>query len=270
MRLVLILLLVTAALFAKERIVTLSPAISEIIFGLGRGEEVVGVSRYASWPEAVRKLPKVGGYFNPSLEQILALRPTLVVGHAQHGRLLEQLEGFGIPVIRLELSRIGQIERSITLLGKALGCRERAAELTAAIEKAKGSAPKLKHPQKVLVVFGLRRDLTKNIYVAGHDLYFEEILQVCGAENAYSDPYGAQPVLNIEGLIATNPDQVIIFYSPGTDGDVDREAVLRMWHALPIAAAKHREVHIMRKDYLNIPSHRVAQSITAICTELNR
>lgn len=268
MRLILVLSLLTAALFAKERIVTLSPAISEIVFALGRGDEVVGVSRYASWPEAVKTLPKVGGYFNPSLEQILELRPTLVIGHAQHGRLLEQLEGFGISVIRLELSRIAQIEASITRLGEALGQRGRASELTAAIETAKGSAPKLQAPQKVLIVFGLRRDLTKNVYVAGHDLYFEEILQSCGAQNAFSDPYGAQPVLNIEGLIATNPDQVIIFYSPGTDGDVDREAILKTWHALPIAAAKNRKVHILQKDYMNIPSHRVAQSITAICTEL--
>ena len=218
----------------------------------------------------MKTLPKVGGYFNPSLEQILALRPTLVIGHAQHGRLLAQLEGFGISVIRLELGRIAQIEASITRLGEVLGQRERAAELTAAIETAKVEAPKLQTVQKVLIVFGLRRDLTKNIYVAGHDLYFEEILQLCGAQNAFSDPYGAQPVLNIEGLIATDPDQVVIFYSPGTDGDVDQEAILKTWHALPITAAKNREIHIMQKDYMNIPSHRVAQSITAICGELTQ
>ena len=270
MRWVILWLLAGTLLCASERIVTLSPAISEILFGLERGDEVVGVSRYASWPEAVKTLPKVGGYFNPSLERILALRPTLVIGHAQHGELLERLERLGIRVVRLELSRIGSIKESIGRLGTLLECPAKAAELIAAIDAAIGNAAKLEQEEKVLVVFGLRRDLTKQIYVAGHDLYFEEILGYCGAQNAFSDPYGAQPVLGIEGLIATDPDQVVIFYSPGTDGDVDREAILRQWHDLPIAAAKHKRVHIVQKDYMNIPSHRVAQSIETMCEVLAR
>jgi iron complex transport system substrate-binding protein len=270
MRLIVLIMLLLSTLGATERIVTLSPAISEIVFGLGRGSEVVGVSRYASWPEAVQQLPKVGGYFNPSLEKILSLKPTLVIGHAQHGELLGQLERLGVRVLRLELSRIETIEKSILRLGTLLERPERASELVAAIDGAISGAAQLKQSEKVLIVFGLRRDLTKQIYVAGHDLYFEEILGYCGAQNAYSDPYAAQPVLGIEGLISTNPDQVIIFYSPGTDGDVDREAILQQWYALPIRAAQTKKVHIVQKDYMNIPSQRVAQSITTICEVLSK
>jgi len=77
--LVVCILFCTTLLSAQERIVALSPAINEILFALGKGSEVVGNTTYATYPEAAKKIPKVGGYFSVSLEKILALKPTLVL-----------------------------------------------------------------------------------------------------------------------------------------------------------------------------------------------
>ena len=96
MRGVILWLLLALGVFAQERIVTLSPSLSEIVYGLGRGKELVGVSSYAAWPEAVEKIERIGGYFDPDLEKILSLRPTLVIGQEHHRALLAKLRALGL------------------------------------------------------------------------------------------------------------------------------------------------------------------------------
>ena len=263
-------LLAALGLFASERIVTLSPAISEMVYALGEGDAVAGVSEYASYPPEVKTKAKIGGYFSPSLERVLSLRPTLVIGHHQHEEVLGKLKAFGVDTLHIDLSRIGDIEAALQKLGSRLKREKEAAALVEAIEQAKFDAPKLPEPQSVLVVFGIHATLTRQNFVAGHDLYFEEILQICGAENAFSDDYAAQPILGVEGIIATAPEQVIIMHYPLTDGDVDLDAALQMWKELPIPAAKSGKIRIVDNDYLAIPSHRVAQSIRTFCEVITR
>lgn len=265
MRLIVLIGAIVFFLWGNERIVTLSPAISEMVYALGEGGSVVGVSEYASYPPEVKTKTKIGGYFSPSLERILSLKPTLVIGHHQHDEVLRRVKAFGIDTLHIELSRIGNIEASLEKVGARLKREREAAGLIGAIESAKRDAPKLSNPQSVLVVFGVHGTLTRQNFVAGHDLYFEEILHICGAENAFSDSYATQPVLGVEGIIATAPERVIIMHYPLTDGDVDLEEVLEMWKALPIPAAKSGRITILDDSYLAIPSHRVAQSIRKFC-----
>lgn len=262
MRLVLLLLLLTH-LYASERIITLSPAVGEIVSGLGSESEIVGVSEYSFVPESLQKKPSVGGYFSLSLEKILALKPSLVIGLPHQHKTLTQLEQFHIHTLELPLERIADIKSAITTIAKVLHKEPKAREMIADISNSELSVPKRNQSQKVLIVFANASGVKKGVYVAGHDLYFEEILHLCGAQNAYNDDYHAQPLLHMESLISTNPDTVILLFGP-QDQYVEKE-VLDSWMILPINAVKNNRIKIIQSDYLLIPSQRVAKSIQTLC-----
>lgn len=262
MRLIFLLLL-ALPLFGQERIVTLSPAIAEITADLGALEEIVAVSEYTYYPPVLQKRPKTGGYFFLSLEKIIAMEPTLVIGLPHQHETLRQLQAFKIRTLQVELGKIEEIESAISAIAGALGREKNARELIEAIEASKESAPKLEKSKDVLIVFGNASGIDKGVYVAGHDLYFEQILHLCGAQNAYKESYNSQPILRAESLIATDPDTVLLLFGPLDVFDTD--AVMRSWRQLPLKAVKNDNIKIIRSDYLLIPSHRVAESIQTIC-----
>ncbi|WP_345975615.1 helical backbone metal receptor [Sulfurimonas sp. HSL3-7] len=257
------LLLLSLSLFGAERIVTLSPAIAEITADLGALDEIVGVSEYTYYPQSLRERPKIGGYFSLSLERIISLNPTLVIGLPHQQETLEKLQAFHIKTLQVELGKIGEIKRSISVIAETLRKEERGRQLVDAIEKNQRTAPKLEKKKSVLIVFANASGIDKGVYVAGHNLYFEEILHLCGAENAYKESFNAQPVLKAEGLIATDPDTVLLLFGPLDRFDAD--AVMRSWQRLPLKAVRSGSIKIIQSDYLLIPSHRVAKSIKTIC-----
>ena len=198
-------------LWANERIISLSPSITEIIYGLHRGNELVGTSAYSLYPKEAQKLPVVGNYANQKLEKIIALSPTLVVGQTFNQHTLDKLKTFGIKTLTLHLQTLQDIHNSISRLGKVLHAKKRAKELNANITNALTKAPKAKHPHSVMIVYGLKEDLRNGIYIAGHNIFFDDIIKACGNTNAYTQLTTNQPVLNYENVIALNPDQIIIF-----------------------------------------------------------
>jgi iron complex transport system substrate-binding protein len=256
-------ILLSLPLFGQERIVTLSPAIAEITADLGALEEIVAVSEYTYYPPVLQKRPKIGGYFSLSLEKILAMRPTLVIGLPHQHETLRRLEAFKIKTLQVELGKIEEIKSAVSAIAVTIHQETNAQKLIGAIKASEKSAPKLEKSKDVLIVFGNASGIDKGVYVAGHDLYFEEILHLCGAQNAYKESYDSQPILRAENLIAADPDTVLLLFGPLDRFDAD--AVMRSWRQLPLKAVKNDSIKIIRSDYLLIPSHRVAKSIQTIC-----
>lgn len=257
------LLFFSISVFAAERIVTLSPAIAEIVSGVGEEVSIVAVSDYTLYPRGLRDRPKVGGYMTLSIEKVLSHKPTLVIGLTYQKAFLSQLQAFGIRTQMVRLESIEDIKESIGLVAELLHHYEAGQRLLAEIEMSVKKAPKLSMPRSVLIVFANSSALSRDVYVAGHDLFFEEVLQICGASNAYTSNYSLQPVLNIESIIATNPDHVLLLL--GALDKVAASEVKSQWQALPIKAAKENKIDVIQNDYILIPSQRIAQTITIIC-----
>ena len=268
MRLIFILLF-SISVHANERIIALAPSISEIVFALGKGDKVVGVSEYASYPPEVKKITKIGGYSNPSLEKIFSLNPSLVIGQSHYDKTLRQLEKLGIKTLSLEMTTIKNIQDSIKKI--ALAIKANPDPLLQPIKKAIRQAKKAETTgQKVLIVYGLSLDMNRGLYIAGHNIFYEDIIHLCGASNAYEDEQLSQPVLHYEGLLALNPDKVILLHHSATDGKIDFQKARELWYNIPINAGKNKEIIILSKDYLSIPSHRLSQSITTLCQAIRK
>lgn len=257
------------SLCAQERIVSLSPSITEIVYALGAGNSLVATSAYSLYPKEAQKLSVVGGYESPSLEKILSHEPTLVLGQSYNTQPLKKLEKFHIKTLVLKLKTLEDIQNSIAYLGTVLGAQAEAKQLLTNITNALTNAAKSKTPHSVMIVYGLKEDLRNGIYIAGENIFFDDIIRSCGNTNAYTANTTEQPVLSYENIIALNPDQIIILHSHATEPNVDVKKALQNWYSLPTNAAKNKKISIVDEAYLHIPSHRVASTITRLCKEMN-
>jgi len=254
---------------AKERIISLSPSITEILYGLNAGENIVGTSSYSLYPKEALSLPIIGNYTNPNVEKILALSPSFVVGETFSLSTLEKLKHFHIKTVMLNLASLKSIESSIKTLAKAINKTQEAKKLLADITNAIKNVSENKHPHSVMIVYGLKEDLRSGIYIAGKSIFFNDIIELSGNTNAYTQKTTSQPVLNYENVIALNPDQIIILHSHATEADVDVKKALKNWYSIPTNAAREFKISIVDEDYLHIPSHRVALSISRLTKEMN-
>ena len=254
---VLLFLLFSILSVAQERIVTLSPAINEIVFALGAGSEVVGNTQYCTYPKASQSVPKVGGYFTPSLEKILALKPSMVIMQQNNRKLGQRLQKLGIKTKIIQIDRLSHIQNAITQLGMLLHKERQAKEISTQINLALEDIRGIIKDKKILMVIGHNTSLVKQIFVVGQNLYLDDIINASGNTNALHSTRKGQPILNQENIIATNPDIVILLAHSMHQKGLTENDLVNPWKALPINAGKHGNIYIIDKEYSGIPSDRL-------------
>lgn len=192
-----------------ERVITIAPSLTETIVALGAGDRLVGVSRFDEQPE-VAKVTRVGGFSDPSLETIIALKPDLVVVQKGPGnqKPVETLASLGIPVLALPLTTVEDTFDAMKDLGHVLGLDEKALALVNVLQhtrseiRARGKA-RAKHPT-VLLVYGF-----SPLVVAGPGSFAHELLEDCGALNAAASATTAYPTYSLEKVVQLAPDIII-------------------------------------------------------------
>jgi iron complex transport system substrate-binding protein len=257
MKLILIAIL-ALSLHAKERIITLSPSLNEIVYALDMGKQVVGNTDYCLFPKETLNVPKVGGYFSPSIEKILALKPSIVLMQKNNHKLQRQLNRLNITTKMVAINTLDTIRTSIIELGKIFQQEENAHRIVKDINNSLSSITNIIQNKKILIVFGHNTSLSKNIFVAGQNLYFDQIITHSGNQNALQSKRKGQPILNMENIIASNPDIVILLAYSLKEKGLTREQLTNPWLELPINASKTHSIYIENKIYAGIPSDRLA------------
>jgi ABC-type Fe3+-hydroxamate transport system substrate-binding protein len=259
-RLILCLLLAVAAHAGEEpqRVVSLSPSLTQVLLALDAGDAIVGVDDSSAQTEPrVRDLPRVGGLFNPSVESIVALRPTLValVPGAQQRDLQERLASLGIAVLALPNISYEDVVRSIAQLGDRIGRSDAARSREAAIRTAwRDSRTRVERTARVRTVLVLQRE---PLYVVGRGSFLDSMLDAAGAENlarTFDDPY---PRVSIEWLIAAAPDLILDAADPADEAG----AHWTHWPSLP-AVKRGRIVTLDRS--ITIPGPYLDRSLAAL------
>ena len=257
MKKILLILFITLTINAQERIIALSPAINEIIFALNAGEQVIANTDYALFPEASQKLPKVGGYFSPNLEKIIALKPTIVIMQNNNHKLSLKLKRLGIKSKVIKIDKLESINSAILEIGLLLKKEKEAKQIVENINLKRSKLKNIISGKKILIVFGRNAELNKQVFVAGQNLYYDEIINESNNTNALHSERKGQPILNMENLIACNPDIVLLLARCQADG-LNNEALIKPWLELPISAAKTKSIYINSNIYAGIPSDRLA------------
>jgi len=241
-----------------QRIVSLAPAVTETLFALGAGAEVVGVSEYCDYPPAVRRLPKAGTFLTPNIEAIVAMRPTLVIGPASSSNLrgISALKAMGIPALMVGGDgSVAEIERSIEQVGELIGRRVEARRLLGAMRLRMASVEERLHNvpvRKVLMVVG-----HQPMVAVGRGTFLDELLASARANNIADASAQAWPRFSVEYIIARRPD-VILDGQMGTDPGTPAS----FWAEYPsIPAVKNHRVYGYPEDPTLHPGPRIAQTM---------
>ncbi|TFG75889.1 MAG: ABC transporter substrate-binding protein [Thermodesulfobacteriales bacterium] len=252
-----------------QRIVSLSPNLTQVIYALGYMDQVVGVTIFDEYPPQVIDLPKVGGWINPNYEAILALKPDLVVlMKDQDISFGEKLRNLGLKTfIAKSNDSIKDIIQAISDLGEILGESEEAKKLTLGIQSDLNEIEqKTKNTKKksVMIVVGRNPGTLEDIYVIGRNNYIDELITLAGGENVVENERNALKITK-EAIFTFNPDIIIEI----NHQQIDREAeILAIWSTLKqVEAVKNNQVHILSSKVLLHPSQRIvdgAQTLTEI------
>jgi iron complex transport system substrate-binding protein len=245
-----------------QRIVSLSPSTTETLFALGMGDNVVGVTRFCSYPPAVDGVAKVGGYMDPNYEAIVALEPDLVFTLPEQENVNSFLDKMEINYVTVDNKKIGDIFNTIHIIGETCGVRERAIGL---IENLREGLKDIKHKTKelnsprVLVSIGRTAGEGRlaDVYVAGKDTYYHELLEYAGAVNACGESSIPFPMLSVEAILDLKPDIIVdLVYNMG-EGKVERSEIIKDWsNVLSFGVITEDNIHAIDKDYSVIPGPR--------------
>lgn len=194
-----------------ERVVCLVPSITEILYAISAGDKLVAVTEHCNYPEAAQKHPKkLVVYPNVSTEQVLALKPDLIITSTEvmSVKIIEQFKPYKIPVFFVNYQVMKDISRSMRLLGSVLNTEKRANFLADSVEKSivEYSHLKIEKRPKTWLVIG-----TQPLYTAGKNSFMNDVIHLAGGENiAESITNTAYPILTREFILAQNPEYIIV------------------------------------------------------------
>ena len=250
---------------AYTRIVSLAPSITETLFALGLGSNVVGVTRYCDFPDAAKTKTQVGGYYDPNNEAIVALDPNLVVLFREHAQTQRVLARANIEYLVVSHNSISEILESIVHIGNKMGKNSAAAKKAATLvsslraEISEMKQKEKKGPVKTVMISTGRNMGTGKIedaYITGKEGFYNEMIQIVGAKNAYQGDV-AFPVVSNEGILRMNPDVIIDMVPDLEEQQLSKSAVLNEWRQLQkLKAVKTEQVHILTDDYVVVPGPR--------------
>src|SRR5438552_3805016 len=268
------LLLVLLLALAPHRIVSVAPAITEILFALGAGDQVVGVTTYCKYPEAAKAKPKIGGYTTPSVEAILALRPDQVVMTKNRPDVAQKLRHTGIDVLEVQPDNLSGIYESIQRISAKIGVPARGQTLIQSIEKELKDAaagPGIGPKPRVLFVVGRTPGTVLDLSVAGRGSYLSELIALAGGENIFADASIPYPQVGMEEIIRRNPDVIIDMGHSEMLSEAQKEGVRQLWKKYAfLGAVKNGKVFPISADYFVTPGPRVVQAVRDIRTMLMR
>jgi len=252
----------TPAAAAPQRIVSLAPSITEMLFDLGLGAQVVGVTSFCDYPPEALSCAKVGGLLDPNIEAVMALRPDLVVLFESNTAVLTSLQALRIPVLTVQGDTMEQVLAAIGTIAERCGCHERGARRVRELREriaAVAGAPRPTPPPRVLVSIGrtLGSGKLQDVYVAGEDGFFSELIRLSGGCNACPEKTIRFPLVSAEGIIEMRPDAIIELAA-----DLERLAltpagIVREWQVVrDLPAVRDGRVYVFTEDYVTVPGPR--------------
>jgi iron complex transport system substrate-binding protein len=247
----------------RLRVVSLAPSSTEILFALGAGDLLVGVDQFSDFPEAARKLPRVGNDLNPSVERIVGLHPDVVFAatSANSRDLVEQLGRLGIRVVVSRGDTFAEVWRDIGNVGEAVQQKEAATRLVASLrarmEAVAARAAGRPRPRTLVVVW------TEPLTVAGGHSFVDEAIATAGGSNVAGDAPVPFPQYSLERLLARAPEVVIV----GSHAAAPVMEPILGQSSLP--AVKSQRVHRIDGDLLFRPGPRLVDGVEALAKLLH-
>jgi iron complex transport system substrate-binding protein len=192
-----------------QRIVSLAPHVTELLFAAGAGAKIVAVSEYSDFPPAARNLPRVASSAGVDIERVLALRPDVVVAWRLEAtaRSLDRLQSLGVPVFYSEPHRLAEIPGALEALGALAGVEASAKPQAARLRAELGALRAKYRSRPVIDVF--YQIAERPLMTINGQQFVSDALALCGGRNVFADASVIAPVINLEAVIARNPEVIV-------------------------------------------------------------
>ncbi len=245
-----------------ERIISLSPSNTEIVFALSLGEKLVGVTTYCNYPEEAREKEKVGTLNEINLEKVVELEPDLVLASSlTPPEVVERLGGLGITVFVLDPHSIDEVIGDIEKVGIISGAEDKGQELKEAMEqKIEEVKSKVSHlsPEERPTVFHLIWH--EPLWTAGKDTFINEFITLAGGQNVVADLSGYITV-DLEEFVRRNPDIITVVENPGEGGDLSYQFLLSDSRLRVVKAIQDHKVFPVDGDIASRSGPRVVDAL---------
>jgi iron complex transport system substrate-binding protein len=255
-----------------RRLVVFSPSAVEIIFALGAGDKVVGVTRFATFPPEAKKLPVLGGLSDIHYEQMTALRPDFIIAQNATERLESYAEERGIPIISLQIDTTSQVYEACRKLGRLLGMSMNGVKLA---KKVRGSLEEVRKfvegLERVDCFISVDRSSgpLRGVLSTGKDTFLTKMIDVAGGRNIFEDMQIKYPVISKETLLVRAP-QVVLELKPGRVTPAQTEALIRDWQVLAgLPAVQNKRVYVIDHEDVLIPGPRMGEVAYQVAAALH-
>lgn len=254
------------------RIISLIPAVTEMLFAIGAGDRVVAVSSFDTYPPQVEKLERVGALLDPDLERILALKPDLVAVYASQTDLRRQLERAGIPTFSYKHGGLPDVLTTLRDLGSRVGRPREAGRVAADIQNRLENLRRRvagRPRPKTMIVFGREALVIRGVYASGGKGFLHDMLVAAGGDNLFAD-IGRESVQATSELILARRPEVIIELRAGEFPPERQRAEIDAWRVLAsLPAVRSNRVYFITDPRTVVPGPRVAEGTELIAGTLH-
>ena len=247
-----------------QRIVTLSPHLAETVFAAGAGGRIVGTVDYSNYPEAARRIPRVGGYSRFDLEAVVALKPDLIIawegGNAPAH--LQKLRRLGLPVYLSQINRLEDIASEIERIGALAGTRQ-SADTAARTFRQRLADLQARYAGRPVVrtFYEVWHQPLKTI---GGQQFISSVIRLCGGENVFGTLTAMAPDVTVEAVLAANPEAII-----ASGMGEARPEWLDDWQARPgLLAAQRKNLFFIPPDLIQRHTPRLLDGAERLCQHL--
>lgn len=248
-----------------QRIVSLAPDITEILFALGLGDKIIAVSDDSDYPPEAANKHKVGTFWKPGTEAIITMKPDLVITQwfAEQKSVADTLQKLGYNVLVLSMQKFRELPEVINKIGIAAGVQERAEQLSSDIEnKINGLKLKYNRNEKIKVLWVIEEEPLR---VAGRNTFLNEMLEAAGGENAIGNTFQQYPSISSEEILSCGAEVIIQSAMSKENIESQQKRAELFWSRYPILpAVKNKRIYVLYSDTLLRLGPRLPEGIEII------
>lgn len=251
-----------------ERVVSLAPGNTEIAFAVGLDKKIVGVTDFCDYPAEAKTKEKVGGFANPNIEAVIALKPDLVLAGNKHEEIVKKLEELGIPVLIISPESLEEVYTAMQLVAEASGNADKTAAVIAdmkgRIQKIEDKLAAIADEKKARVYYEV---YSNPLMSAGKLSLIHEVITLAGGKNIFADISERYPKINEEAVVERNPQFILFPQLHGSEeikGDIF--AKRPVWAKM--TAVKENRIYGVQADAISRPGPRLVDAVEEVAALL--
>jgi iron complex transport system substrate-binding protein len=256
-----------------KRIVSLVPALTEMLFAIGAGPQVVAVSSYDEFPPQVKSLPRVGALLDPDTERILSLKPDLVLTYGSQVDLQTQMQRAAIATFDYRHGGLEHILTTIRELGQRTGHAAEAARVVAGIRSridAVRARVAGKPRPRTLLVFSREPRALRNVYVSGGRGFLRDMLVAAGGQDVFEDAGRESLQATTETILARAPEVILEMRSEDIPTGQELDEERQVWARLgAVPAVRNKRIYFITGQQMTVPGPRVADGVERMAQALH-